>query len=86
VVFAQYVAAQSQAKIYSERILPKAQRSLDLVTKGYEGSELRYIDLLNAQRTYFRARLAHLEVLWSLRTAAAKIESFLLEGSLEAGK
>ena len=82
-VFGQYADARMEAQKYTQDILPRAKRALELVTKGYEATELAYVDLLDAQRTYFRSSLRQLEATERLRRAAAELDNFLLSGSLD---
>jgi cobalt-zinc-cadmium efflux system outer membrane protein len=83
-VFRQYVNARKQAAQYKTRILPDAQSSLELIREGYQQGEFGYLELLTAQRTYFRVNLAHLESLRRLWTGAVQIEGLLLTGALES--
>ncbi len=82
-VFERYRNAHFQVQQYRERILPKAQESLTLMQRLYQGGEATYISLLTAQRTYFQTNLNYLESLVTLKTTEAEIEGLLLSGSLE---
>lgn len=84
VAFQRYSNARQQADKYAQSVLPSAQESLELVTKGYRQGEFPYLDLLNAQRTYFRVNLAYLESLRELRTSVVAIDGLLLSGGLES--
>lgn len=81
--FAQYANAKQQVDRYVNELLPQAQQTIDLVLAGYREGELGYITLLQAQHTYFRVNLAYLDSLRNARTAAARIEGMLLQGSLQ---
>lgn len=83
-VFERYSNASSQVTRYRERILPAARESLDLVRRGYEAGEFPYLNLLNAQRTFFQTNLQYLDSLRELRTASAEIQGMLLSNSLQA--
>lgn len=83
-VFERYSNATSQVTRYRERILPAAKESLDLVRRGYEAGEFPYLNLLNAQRTFFQTNLQYLDSLRELRTASAEIQGMLLSNSLQA--
>ena len=61
-----------------------AEESLGLTQKGYQAGELAFLNLLDAQRTYFRTNLQYLETLRELRTTTAEIEGLLLRDSLGA--
>jgi cobalt-zinc-cadmium efflux system outer membrane protein len=82
--FRRYANARQQAQRYTRSIIPKAERSLNSVTKAYENGQVDYLTLLLAQQTYIQARLASLNSLRELRTAQALIEGQLLEGSLSS--
>jgi len=81
-VFQNYADASYQVTKYSGDILPKAQRSFDLVSRGYKAGESGYLDMLTAQRTWFQTNLAYVEALRALWTARIQIDGLLLEDSL----
>lgn len=83
-VFERYSNATAQVQRYRERILPAARESLDLVRRGYEAGEFPYLNLLNAQRTFFQTNLQYLDSLRELRTSSAEIQGMLLSNSLQA--
>jgi outer membrane protein, heavy metal efflux system len=82
IVYRRYANARQQADRYRNEILPRAQRSIDLVTRGYEAGEVDYLMLLTSQQTYVRVNLAYIAALAELRRAATLIEGQLLEDSL----
>jgi len=82
VTFREFENARQQTERYRERILPKAKKSLDLVTRGYDKGQVEYLTLLNAQQTYVEVSLRHLNAMQAMQLAAAKIEGQLLTGSL----
>ena len=78
---AAYDEARDQVNIYRNDIIPDAKQSLDLVRKGYP-AEFNYLDLINAQREYFRAELGQLDAYRKLRLEAVAIDTLLVgEGS-----
>jgi len=81
--FRQYASAKQQVERYAKQILPDARASLDLVRLGYEQGEFGYLEMLTAQRTYFRVNLAYVESLRQLWTNTARIEGMLVTGGLE---
>ncbi|NQU22513.1 MAG: TolC family protein [Candidatus Nealsonbacteria bacterium] len=81
-VYKRYDNARQQTDQYNTEILPDANASLELVRKGYQQGEFGYLELLTAQRTYFRANLAYLEGLRALWTSSVEIEGLLLTGGL----
>ncbi len=82
IAFRRYVNARQQADRYRQRILPRAQLSLELVTKGYDKGQVRYLTLLTAQQTYLQVNLSYLDSMRELRSSAAIINGQLLSGSL----
>src|SRR3989338_4521079 len=59
---------------YRDKILPKAEESLKLITRGYKEGEFDYIDLLDAQRTWAETRISYIESLKNLNMLIADIE------------
>lgn len=82
--FRQYANARQQVQRYRDEILPDAKESLDMVREGYGQGEFGYLELLTAQRTYFRVNLAHVEGLRALWVSSTRIEGMLLTGGLES--
>jgi len=82
--YRRYANARQQAERYSQRIVPRAERSLELVTNGYEMGQVDYLTLLTAQQTYVQVTLSYIDSLRELRTASAIIEGQLLTDSLAA--
>jgi len=72
-----YRAAIQQVANYRERILPKAERALELVRGGFEQGKFGFIDLLDTQRTTAEARLAYQQKLLELNVAQAELEALL---------
>jgi cobalt-zinc-cadmium efflux system outer membrane protein len=83
-VFERYTSAEQRVRRYRESILPAAERSLELVRQRYAGGDFPFLNLLNAQRTYFQTSNLYLQALLEMRTSAAQIEGMLLSGSLAA--
>ena len=85
VAFEQYSNARSQVEAYSQRILPKARKSLDIVTNARRlGKQFSYPTVLVSQRTYFQANVAYLSALVELKRSEALIEGLMLSDSLNA--
>ena len=82
VTYRRYANARQQVKKYRDRILPRAKKSLDLVTNGYEQGQVEYLTLLIAQQTYIQVSLSYLDSLRELRAAASIIQGQLLSDSL----
>ena len=81
-VFERYTSAVYRVRRYREAILPTAEKSLTQVQRLYSGGEQPFLNLLNAQRTYFQTNNLYLQSLLDLRTSAAQIEGMLLSNSL----
>lgn len=82
VTYRKYTNALQQTVRYRDRMIPRAEKSLKLVTDGYEKGQVQYLTLLTAQRTYWQVNLSYLDSLKELRTAASLIEGQLLSNSL----
>ncbi len=82
VAYRRYTNALQQMERYRGRMIPRAKKSLKLVTDGYEKGQVQYLTLLTAQRTYWQVNLSYLDSLKELRTAASLIEGQLLSNSL----
>ena len=78
-----YLDARLQVDAYESEILPKAQETKDLVTKGYQQGEIDFLQLLTAQRTYSQINLTYLEQLQLAWRQNVEIKGMLLSGSLE---
>ena len=81
-VFERYASSTVRVRRYRESILPAAEKSLELGRRGYSDGEFPFLNLLNAQRTYFQTNELYLQSLLDLRTSAAQIEGMLLNNSL----
>ena len=82
VAYRRYANARQQADRYRQRMIPKARKSLELVTSGYEMGQVKYLTLLTAQETHLQVNLAYLDSLQEFRASAAMINGHLLSGSL----
>ena len=86
VAFRRYTNATQQTKRYKDRMIPRAEKSLRLVTAGYEKGQVQYLTLLTAQRTYWQVSLSYLDSLRELHTTTSLIQGQLLSGSLTPHK
>ncbi len=55
-------------------ILPGAQSAYDATTKGYELGKFNFLEVLDAQRTFFQARAQYLRALAETHRSAAEID------------
>lgn len=82
-VYERYAAARTQYSTYSSRILPNAEKQLQLVTTGFRAGEISYLTLLVSQRTYAQTNLAANDAVRDLWAASLEIDGLLLRGSLD---
>ena len=82
VAYRRYANARQQVDRYGSRMVPRAKRSLTLVTRGYAKGQVKYLTLLTAQQTFLQVNLSYLDSLRELRTASSMIEGQLLTDSL----
>jgi cobalt-zinc-cadmium efflux system outer membrane protein len=80
--FNRYQSARYEVELYSSEILPKARRTLDLVTRGYQQGEIGYLNQLAAQRTFFETNLSYMRAQRQLWNARLRINGMLLDDSL----
>jgi cobalt-zinc-cadmium efflux system outer membrane protein len=81
--FRRYDSARQQVTRYQNDLLPRAQKSLDLVEQGYRAGQTGLLVTLMSQRTYIRVNVAYIDALVELRTSAALIDCQLLSDSLQ---
>jgi outer membrane protein, heavy metal efflux system len=72
--FHSYQVKQKQVIEYKDRILPKADESLTLITEGYNEGEFSYMDLLDTKRMWAETRISYIESLKDLNLILADIE------------
>ena len=82
--FQDYANARQQVQRYQQEILPDAKESLGLIQQGYRQAEFGYLELLTAQRTYFRVNLNYVTALRDLWISDTRIQGMLLSGALQA--
>ncbi len=82
VAFRRYANALQQTDRHRLRIVPRAKRSLELVTVGYDAGQVDYQTMLAAQRTHLQVSLSQLDSLGELWKASTLIEGQLLKNSL----
>ncbi len=75
--------ARLEAETLRREVLPGARSAYQAASKGYELGKFAYLDVLDAQRTYFQTQFQHLRALAQAHRAAAEIERVL--GAGEAG-
>lgn len=66
-----FETARIAATRYRERLLPKAERTLDLTRQAYERGKAGYLRLLDAQQVVIESRIAYVDSVQRLQEAAA---------------
>jgi len=74
-----FTIARERARRYQVEILPRATLSLEQARVGYQAGKLRFIDVLDAQRTLGDARALLLDALRDLAVARAELDKFIGE-------
>jgi cobalt-zinc-cadmium efflux system outer membrane protein len=70
-------AAHARSAILGQEVVPEAQKAFDAATAGYNEGKFPYLDVLDAQRTVFDARVQHLEARAEHLAAVADIEGLV---------
>lgn len=65
-----------QAADYREKVLAPAKSMLDLTKKGFSSGELNMLTLVDANNTYFEARLSYLELLYQAWVELADVRLY----------
>jgi cobalt-zinc-cadmium efflux system outer membrane protein len=80
--YREYQDALNRVALYRDEIVPREQQTLDLIQAAYP-IQFDFLRLLTARRSYFEARLNHLEALVDLRQAEVTLDGLLLTGALD---
>jgi cobalt-zinc-cadmium efflux system outer membrane protein len=75
--FAAMASAHARSSILGKDVVPEAQKALDAASAGYNEGKFSYLDVLDAQRTVFDARVQHLEALAEHLAAVADVEGLV---------
>ncbi|MBN4063203.1 TolC family protein [Cardiobacterium sp. AH-315-I02] len=65
-----------QARGYKQKVLKPAQKMLDLTNRGFSSGELNILSLVDANNTYFEARLNYLQLLYQAWVELAEVKLF----------
>jgi cobalt-zinc-cadmium efflux system outer membrane protein len=65
-------------------VLPGAKSAYDAATVGFENGKFNFLEVLDAQRTYFAAKSQYLKALAEAHRAAADIDRVLGESAPSA--
>tara|TARA_R110001599_G_scaffold64023_1_gene178314 strand:- start:11167 stop:12465 length:1299 start_codon:yes stop_codon:yes gene_type:complete len=71
--------ARVEAQLIKTEILPGAQRNYEATTKGFELGKFSFLEVLDAQRTFFQAKSQYLRSLAETYRAATDIDRLLGE-------
>jgi len=83
--FGRYESARQKVATYTRDILPKSQRSLDLVEKAYTAKVGQFTTLLTAQRTFFTTNQEYIEAVKELWQSLVAIDGLVLSESFAGG-
>ena len=72
-VYQRTAAVAAEVQALRDDILPGAQSAFDAAAKGYELGKFGILDVLDAQRTLFQARLQHLRALAEHQRGSSEI-------------
>lgn len=67
-------AALTEARALERDVLPRAEDAYAAIRTGYEAGKFGFLDVLDAQRSLFAARQAHVEALAAFHAALAETE------------
>lgn len=80
--FRRYETAKIQVEELKGEVLPDAEENLQITNTAYRSSEVSFLSVLNAQKTYFEANLAYVDAWAELRKVSVEINGLLLTGGL----
>ncbi|GJG95427.1 TolC family protein [Cupriavidus pauculus] len=69
--------SRTSALTLRETVLPAAERAFQAATQGFEAGKFNYLEVLDAQRTLFQARIRYLGVVANSWQAATTIDRIL---------
>lgn len=78
-----YLDARIQVEAFEQEIIPKASKTVQLISAAYREGELPFLQWLTAQRTYSQTQLTYLGQLQTLWDRHWAVRGMLLSGSLQ---
>ena len=81
--FQDYLDAEIQVDAFENEIIPKAEKTLELIAQAYREGELPFLEWLTAQRTYSQTQLTYLSQLQTLWNRHWEVKGMLLSGGLQ---
>lgn len=73
----QLSVSRAAAQTLQASVLPAAEQAYAAASRGFEAGKFNFLDVLDAQRTLFQARIRYLDVLARTYDAAASIDRIL---------
>ncbi len=73
----QLTVSRTSAEALKGTVLPAAQQAYEAATRGFEAGKFNFLDVLDAQRTWFQARIRYLGVVATAYQAATTIDRIL---------
>jgi len=73
----QLAVSRAAAQTLKDTVLPAAQQAYEAASKGFEAGKFGFLDVLDAQRTLFQARIRYLGVLARTYQSATTIDRIL---------
>lgn len=75
--YARLNAARQEVEVLQQEVLPDARSAYQAASKGYELGKFAYLDVLDAQRTYFQTQFQFLRAMAEAHQAQADMERVL---------
>lgn len=69
--------SRRSAQTLKETILPAAEQAYSAAARGFEAGKFNFLDVLDAQRTLFQARIRYLDVLAKVYQSATTVDRLL---------
>ena len=82
VLYGRYLVAHNQVLRFRSTILPQTRETQELIGEGYRQGDLRFLDYLTAQRTFYQSNLRYLDVLQEYWRSLNLLNGLLLNESL----
>lgn len=77
-------SVRGEIDVLQREVLPGAKSAYDAATVGFENGKFNFLEVLDAQRTYFAAQSQYLKALAEAHRAAADIDRVLGESAASA--
>ncbi|WP_197439789.1 TolC family protein [Calycomorphotria hydatis] len=74
--------ARQQVQIYRDVLIPKFDKSLELIDRGYQAGQFGFLRVLTARQQFIQTNLEYISVLVAAKQAAIQIDGLVLSGGL----